>query len=47
MKTSNKPDIPYIMKVLAEVYSKQYGVELTITATLKEGATIPNDSKDE
>lgn len=36
MRISNKPDIPYIMKVLAELYSMQYGCEVTITATLKE-----------
>ena len=36
MAGSNKPNIPYIMKVLAELYSMQYGCEITITATLKE-----------
>ena len=36
MKTSKKPDIPYIMSVLADLFSKQYGVEITITCTPKE-----------
>lgn len=40
MKTSKKPDIPYIMSVLAELFSKQYGVEITITCTPKEKTAL-------
>lgn len=32
----NEPNIPYIMNVLADLLSKQYGYEITITATLKD-----------
>ena len=36
VKMLNKPNIPYIMNVMAELLSKQYGCEITITATLKD-----------
>ena len=41
MKTSKKPDIPYIMSVLADLVSQQYGIEITIKCTPKEVSNSP------
>lgn len=46
MAGSNKPNIPYIMSVLADVWSRQYGMEMTITCTPKEGAKKPAENED-